>query len=361
MKEERQMDYTWGTLKDGMLAKFIFLKIDIVGHSKIVKNNPKEKVSITLDNFEKYIERNVSDFGGQLWTWQGDGGLAVFLGGNIADEAVQCAFCIINEMESFNNFKSKIRDKIAIRIAMHIGNAIYRKQTGRIHSEDINFVSQLEKECTSANDICISRPLYTELSELERQKFKRIGTFQGVQIYSKEGKIRDKVVVHVDHTDLPTREEVLTQYLHNQLRIFSTTADNYFVDTDLHKIIRDKMGNGCKIRVLLLNPNSPFMKDRERQEKTKFIKRQNITIDIIKQLKKEFPQQIELRFFDCSPTYQALIIDDYRIFVAISIYGIVGTANFPCLEITNGPDTHVLFEKFTSAFENLWKKSKRIV
>lgn len=355
------MDYTWNTLKDGMLAKFLFLKIDIVGHSEIVKNNPKEKVSTTLDNFEKYIEKYISDFSGRLWTWQGDGGLAVFLGGDIADTVVECAFAILNELASFNRFKSKIRDKIAVRIAMHIGDATYRKQTGRIHSEDINLVSHIEEEYTFPNDICISRPLYIELSEFWRQKFKGIGIFQGVQIYSKEGKIRDKVVVHIDHTGLPSREETLRQYFQNQLRIFSTTADNYFVDTDLHKVIKDKLRDGCKIRVLLLNPDSPFMKDREHQEKTNFIQRQNISIDIIKHLKQDFPRQIELRFFNCTPTYQALIIDDYRIFVAINIYGIEGTVNFPCVDIINGLDTDVLFEKFTVAFESLWKESKIMV
>lgn len=356
------MPYTWDTLSDGIRERFVFLKIDIVSHSKIVENNPRDKVSNTLNNFENWVEGYVSKYGGRLWTWQGDGGLAAFFASDGAEKSVKCAFCILEGLDSFNNFKSEIRDQIKVRIALHLGDVTYREHTGRIHSTDINFVCHMEEEYCSSNDICISRAMYTELGDIAMAEFKGIGSFQGKQLYSKNGKIRDKVVVHPDHRGLPSREERLRDFLHEQLRIFSTTADNYFVDTDVFLVISEKVEKkGCKLRLLLLDPCSVFMKDRESQEKTNFIERQNASVANIMLLKKNFPEQVELRFFSCSPSYQAQIIDDYKIFISINTYGTMGTADFPCIEIVNGPETEKLFSKFTDAFEKLWKESKEVV
>lgn len=355
------MPYTWNTLKDGIRERFVFLRLDIVSHSKIVENNPKDKVSNTLDKFENWVEGYVAKSGGQLWTWHGDGGLAAFFASDGVEKSVTCAFSIIKELSSFNSFESEITDKIKVRIAVHLGDVTYKEQRGRIHSSDINFVSHMEEEYCSSNDICISRTVYTELSEIARQQFKGIGLFQGVQLYSKEGQIRDKALIHVDHRGLSPREERLRDFFHDQLRIFSTTADNYFANTDVYPLIREKVEvKGCKLRLLLLDPSSEFMKDREHQEKTNFIPRQNASIANIMELKKSFPQQVKLRFFNCSPPYQALIIDNYKIFIAINTYGITGTADFPCIEIANGPETEKLFLKFIDAFEKLWKESKEV-
>lgn len=351
----------WKKLTNGTFAEFCFIKLDIAGHSKIVENNPKKRVSNTLDSFENYVDGYISDFGGQLWSWQGDGGLVAFLGRESTENAVKSALCIIDELDSFNKFKSEISEEIRVRIAIHIGTALYREHTGRIHSYDINFVSHMEEKYASPNDICISHDVYTELPNLAKKKFKETGSFRGKCVYSLQGKIRDKVVVYADHTGLSKREERINRCLHSELKIFSTTADNYFVNMDVRPVLLDKLKSGCKIRVLLLDPDSPFFEDREVQEKTHFRERQKASIENIKELKKIFPEQIELRFFNCAPTYQALIIDDIEIVAAISIYSFTGTIEFPCLEITNGPDTNELFRKFTDAFEELWNKSKKVV
>lgn len=349
----------WKDLGDGVLAEFCFVRFDIAGHSQIARNRPKEKVSTTLDRFESLLNERICDSAGQLWSWHGDGGLAAFLGKDATERAVACALRIIRELGSFNRMENLVEDEIMVRIAIHVGTAKYREQAGRIHSADINFVFNMGNQFAFPNDVCISRDAYAELGQLARRKFKEVGTFQQKQIYSMQGKIRDKALLHVDHRELPKREETLNRHFHKELRIFSTTADNYFGTTDVLPVIRKKLKSGCKIRILLLHPDSPFMGDRERQERTHFAERQRASIANIKELNKEFPQQIELRLFDCSPTCQSLIIDDCMAFIAINVYGSTGTADFPCVEIINGPDTKELFAKFTLAFQTLWEESKR--
>lgn len=173
---------------------------------------------------------------------------------------------------------------------------------------------------------------------------------------------RNKARIHVDHRRLPKREDSLKKYLQKELRIFSTTADHYFTNTDIFPTIYEKLCNGCKIRVLLLDPESSFMGDRERQERTNTFKDlQVVSINKIKELKEKFPTLIELRFFNHSPMYQCLIIDDRKIFIAINIFGIKGTLDFPCLEIINKHSTKKLFEKFIKAFEELWVASRTVV
>lgn len=345
-----------------MLVEFSFLKLDVAGHSKMLADNPRVKVAETLDKLEAYVDEAASRGGGRLWTWQGDGGLAAFLGDDSSANALECGLRIVNNLESFNRSQNSTGHKVAVRIAIHRGAANYRPDTGRIHSEDLNFVSHMEDEFAFPNDVCISDDAYRELDELDRRQFKETGVFQQKTVYSMQQRMRDKAVIHVDHLRLPSRRELLRRNLRSQLRIFSTTADNYFADETLLVLIRERMSrDGCKVRVLLLDPDSPFFVDRERQEQTHFKERQTACIANLTDLKRDFPGQTAVHLFDCAPTYQSLLVDDSVIFVAINLFGVTGTTQFPCLQITNGPDTCELFEKFTGAFEDLWNESKKLI
>ena len=356
------MPNNWDDLKDGMLAEFCFMKLDIDSHSKLTRDKPKAKVISTLNEFEKYIEKHISKFNGRLWTWAGDGGLVAFIGNDSAERAVSCAINILSDLTGFNRFISTIDEDIKVRIAIHVGTAKYNSiNPGRIHSDDINFVSHLEDKFAFSNDICISQYAYSELTPIGKSKFKEVGSFQDKHIFSMHQKIRDRAIVHYNHRVLPKREESLDRWFNEQLRIFTTTADNYFSDDGVRVLIETKLHLGYKVRVLLLDPRSPFFEDRERQEKAHFDKRQDASIANMQGLKDKFPDNVELRFFNIAPTYQALIIDDYIMFIAINIYGTTGTADFPCLQIVNGPETKELFEKFTEAFEKLWKISDKIL
>jgi DNA repair photolyase len=309
-----------------------------------------------LDDLERALDSEISNRGGRLWTWQGDGGLAAFLDEASAEEALQCAHAILNTVAALNR-KHFLSRKLQIRIALHLGQARYREQTGRIHSVDINFVSHLEDEFAAPDSLCVSKSLYEKLPLGRKNTLRRVGTFQSVHVYSTRRQVRDRVAVHPDHSSLSPREDALDLHFAKRLRIFSTTGKGCLVEERSRSVIRRKLSSGCSLQVLLLAPDSPYMADREQQERSSFREEQAASVKHIRELQAEFPGAVELRFFRCAPTYQALILDDKRAFVSLPLFGVKGTLGFPCIDVIDGPDTHPLFQKILDSFEALWREA----
>lgn len=131
------MSKEWEALVEEEFCEFCFVKCDISGHSIILSQHPQKKVIETLEKFGHYIEVKVNQYDGRLWTWQGDGGLIAFLGREKTNDAIKFSLDIINNLDSFNNDDSMIQEDIKLRLAVHLGTANYREQTGHIHSVDV--------------------------------------------------------------------------------------------------------------------------------------------------------------------------------------------------------------------------------
>jgi hypoxanthine phosphoribosyltransferase/mannose-6-phosphate isomerase-like protein (cupin superfamily)/class 3 adenylate cyclase len=185
-------------LKDDETHEFSFLDVDIVEHSKILISNPPDLVEKSLDEFEKYVEENVSSYSGSIWSWQGDGGLCVFHGENKARISFLCALDILNSLYTFNLNKDRkpIDNEIRIRIGIHKGVAKYREQHGRIHSAAINFVAHLQKSFAEPNTIVISDNIYNELLPEQKKSFSEVGAFQSRKVYIFPSKVELERKIH---------------------------------------------------------------------------------------------------------------------------------------------------------------------
>lgn len=188
----------WDDLTPNTLGQFAFLKIDVVEHSRLIRENPYEIFEDIFDKFGEYIEQHIKNFDGRLWSWSGDGGLVTFFQGkNITLKtriAVEVAFCILSSLPMFNDkhkFPS-IKDILRIRIAVHPGIARYRSAVSRIHSEAINFVSHLEQNRTHPNSISISGETYKEIKGIYDHRFVLSGTFEGHEIYTTDKERRGR-------------------------------------------------------------------------------------------------------------------------------------------------------------------------
>jgi class 3 adenylate cyclase/CheY-like chemotaxis protein len=177
------------TAKIEQLAEYIeygfsFMKIDVVGHSKICDSNRGPDVDDTLDEFERFIEREVTNYKGHIFSWQGDGGLTAFVAGpDTVGNCGEAALSILYSLRQFNDYKNKTNVDIRVRIACHQGTAKYKSDHGRIHSAAINFVCHLEAKGTSENAVSISERFYKELPTKVRARFHPKGTFEGTPIY----------------------------------------------------------------------------------------------------------------------------------------------------------------------------------
>lgn len=178
----------WSDLREGAIRKFCFVEIDLAGHSAIAANNSTRDAEATFSAFLDYIEEKVIAHGGQAWSLAGDGGLFAFYDDDVttmAEQATAAALDIVDHLEEFNKTKSRVKQQVRVRIAVHLGDARYFKQTGRIQSDDINFVAHLEKAWTKPDSVSVSANVYRELVQEEmRSRFRDNGTFEGRSVYT---------------------------------------------------------------------------------------------------------------------------------------------------------------------------------
>jgi len=179
----------WVNLLEGMVGEFAFMRVDVIGHSRIARENPSSTVDRVFNNFEHHVDSIATRLKGRIWNWAGDGGLIAFYEGvqtaKVAD-ALEAAQSLLDSLVGFNAQHpfDQQSDQLLLRIAIHCGTARFRPDTGRIHSAAINYVAHLEHERTHPNSISISEPVYRELSGNARQKFVSAGTFEDIPIYT---------------------------------------------------------------------------------------------------------------------------------------------------------------------------------
>ena len=178
----------WSDLREGAIRKFCFVEIDLAGHSAIAANNSTRDAEATFSAFLDYIEEKATAHEGHVWGLAGDGGLFAFYDDDVttmAEQATAAALDIVDHLDDFNATKSRVKQQVRVRIAVHLGDARYFKQTGRIQSDDINFVAHLEKGATKPDSVSVSANVYRELTQEElRQRFRDNGTFEGRSVYT---------------------------------------------------------------------------------------------------------------------------------------------------------------------------------
>ena len=69
---------TWSTLLEGMVGEFAFVRVEVIGHSRISRENPSSTVDRIFSDFEQHVESVAAAHKGKIWNWAGDGGLIVF-------------------------------------------------------------------------------------------------------------------------------------------------------------------------------------------------------------------------------------------------------------------------------------------
>lgn len=164
-------------------TRHAFLKVDVAEHSRIVKHHKTALVNETFDNFKSLVCKEVEAREGEVWGWQGDGGLCVFSDSDCEDRATLSAAAILTGMQVFNIEQNSLPVVLDICIAIHTGYVTVKGDKGSIHSEVINFVSNLEDSAVEKNTICISSDVFRELSEQIKKCFSPKGFFEGKEIY----------------------------------------------------------------------------------------------------------------------------------------------------------------------------------
>jgi class 3 adenylate cyclase len=163
--QRERISPNWGRLKNGDERQMAALRLDIAGNSALVKNNPQNKIQKAYGALRGIITQAVISRYGRLWSWEGDGALAVFFPGPKEKAAVFCGMDILREVFFYNKLENPLSDPIRLRIGAHLGKVRYFNNTlERLKNETIKEAVKLE-EMTPIDSLGVSYNLSITLDQ----------------------------------------------------------------------------------------------------------------------------------------------------------------------------------------------------
>ena len=145
------------------------------------------------------------------------------------------------------------------------------------------------------------------------------------------------------------------------IKLLGVTLNYYFYpDSDEWTRLKSLVEGGCTLHILILDPNSPHVAYRERDENNEKLKDQinhlyNLEKEFIANIKDEFKPNVEIRFYDTYPTCAMTIIDENLMRVTPYLYNKRRRA-CPTMEFMRSKDG--IFESYLEHFNDLWKKAE---
>ena len=162
----------WGTLKDRNEYTLAFLRIDIVGNTKMVKKHDPGDVKSAYLTMRDLLINSVEKRNGRVWSWDGDGALAAFCFGNMNESAVLSAMELLHDLFLYNHTQCPLEDGLNVRMAVHSGPFEYTSNDELIQNSDtVKKVCSIEHKHTGINCLSISQQVKVMLETLTAKQF----------------------------------------------------------------------------------------------------------------------------------------------------------------------------------------------
>jgi len=150
----------WGALLHGTEYYLAFLRLDIVGNSKLVRKYPEGVIKKTYSDLRKIVQTAIDKRNGRIWNWEGDGGMVAFYFANKNLLSTYSGMEIINEIFIYNLMECKLDSPLEVRLAVHSGLCEYTEDAEELmKSEPIKKVIEIEAKHTAPNSLTISNTI----------------------------------------------------------------------------------------------------------------------------------------------------------------------------------------------------------
>lgn len=153
----------WGVLRAGVNYEFSFIRLDIVGNTKLVRKYPERVISEAYSDVKRIVTASVEKREGRIWHWEGDGGYAAFYFGTKNIHATVTGMEVLLELLMYNIFRCPFDEPLAVRIAVHTGPCQFQFDDKRIQGASIERLHEIESDYTEKNSLTISPGVYTDL------------------------------------------------------------------------------------------------------------------------------------------------------------------------------------------------------
>ena len=154
---EVRISRNWGVLMEGEEYIFTFLRLDIVGNTKLVKKYPNDVIQNTYRDLHSIVDKAIIRRHGRIWNWEGDGGLVAFHFSRRNLLAVLSAMEIANRIFIYNKLSCRLDQPLEVRIAVHTGPCEYTDNEEDLKkSETVKKIIEIESMNTRPNTVTIS-------------------------------------------------------------------------------------------------------------------------------------------------------------------------------------------------------------
>jgi class 3 adenylate cyclase len=164
--QQMRISQNWGRLKEGDERPMTVLRLDIVGNSTLVKQNPRGDIEKAYGDLRLAVSGAVTARLGRIWSWEGDGALGAFMFGQKGLMAVFAGMDILHELFIYNRLKNPLNAPIKIRIGVHSGTVRYSANvTECLKNETVKKAVELESRAASPDSLVISKHLAVSMDQ----------------------------------------------------------------------------------------------------------------------------------------------------------------------------------------------------
>ena len=175
----------WGVLREGQEYIQAFLRLDIVGNTKLVKKYPEDIIQATYADLRDIVKRSIDAREGRIWNWEGDGGLVAFYYGNKNLSAVTSGMEIVHDIFIYNQVACRLDNPLGVRIAVHSGLCEYTANEEDLKKRDvIKKLVDIEAKYTNPNSLSISSVVRNSLDKQLSSHFVPVNGGKGNDIFN---------------------------------------------------------------------------------------------------------------------------------------------------------------------------------
>ena len=170
-------------LQEGQIYEFSFLRLDIVRNTKLVRKYPRPLIIDTYSEIKSIVRKLVEKRNGRIWDWEGDGGFAAFHYEDKNINAVLTGIEILYDLFIYNLFECKLKEGLAVRMAIHTGPCQFFKEAKVMQNETLKKLEILESRYSKPNTLTLSPGVYTDMGQKLERAFEQVPIDGGNSVY----------------------------------------------------------------------------------------------------------------------------------------------------------------------------------
>ena len=174
----------WSVVKTDKEYTFYFMYIHLDNSSRLTKNFGDSQIVAADNSFKAYIDRRITKAKGKIWMWNNFEGLILFPFTDKKCNAILTCFRLMLSQKIYSVENPHFHSMLSIRIAIHIGNTVYRKKddTGTIVSDSINTTFNLGRKFGDPGNFYLTKQVLGFAHEGLKGCFIPAGYYNGMEI-----------------------------------------------------------------------------------------------------------------------------------------------------------------------------------